>query len=49
MLIEESDYQQLSEALAMEKLLRKAEDDIKNNRFTEAETFFREFRRDKKI
>ncbi len=43
------EYEKMTNALAMLKLLIDAEDDVKNARLTDAEHFFREFRRDKKI
>jgi prevent-host-death family protein len=48
-LVDAGEYERISEALAMMKLILSAEDDVKNDRLTEAESFFREFRRDKKI
>lgn len=48
-LVDAGEYERISEALAMMKLILSAEDDVKNDRITEAESFFREFRRDKKI
>lgn len=48
-LVDAGEYERISEALAMMKLILSAEEDVKNDRITEAETFFREFRRDKKI
>jgi prevent-host-death family protein len=43
------EYESLSHALAMFKLLIPAEEDIKNNRLKESENFFKEFRHDKEI
>jgi prevent-host-death family protein len=43
------EYESLSNALAMFKLLIPAEEDIKHNRLKESEEFFKEFRHDKKI
>jgi prevent-host-death family protein len=43
------EYDDLSQALAMFKLLIPAEEDVNKNRLTDAEDFFRNFRNDKKI
>jgi prevent-host-death family protein len=43
------EFENISTALAMFKLLIKAEEDIKDCRLKDAEEFFREFRNDKKI
>jgi prevent-host-death family protein len=43
------EYDDLSQALAMFKLLIPAEEDVNKNRLTDAEDFFRKFRNDKKI
>lgn len=43
------EYEDISQALAMFKLLVPAEEDIKNNRLKDSEDFFKEFRHDKKI
>ena len=43
------EYENISAALAMSKLLIAAEEDVKNNRSTDAQSFFRKFRYGKKI
>ena len=43
------EYDDLSQALAMFKLLIPAEEDINKNRVINADGFFRKFRNDKKI
>ncbi len=43
------EYDDLSHALAMFKLLIPAEEDINKNRLTNVDDFFRKFRNDKKI
>jgi prevent-host-death family protein len=43
------EYDKLSQALEMFKLLIPAEDDVKNNRVADADEFFRKFRNEKKI
>ena len=43
------EYEAISQAIAMFKLLVPAEEDIKNNRLKDSEDFFKEFRHDKKI
>jgi prevent-host-death family protein len=48
-LMDAKEYERMFDALAIMKLVLNAEEDVKNNRFVEAETFFKEFRRDKKI
>jgi prevent-host-death family protein len=48
-LMDAKEYEKTTDALAMMKMILSAEEDIKNNRFMEAETFFKEFRREKKI
>jgi hypothetical protein len=42
-------YNDLSQVLSMSKLLIPAEEDVNKNRLTDAEDFFREFRKDKKM
>lgn len=48
-LIGAKEYDDISNALAMFKLILAAEDDIKNGRERDIEDFFKEFRRDRKI
>lgn len=48
-LMDAKEYERISDALAMLKVILSAEEDVKNNSFIEAESFFKEFRRDKKI
>ncbi len=43
------EYENISGAFAMLKLILHAEEDIKNGRIADVEDFFKEFRRDKKI
>jgi prevent-host-death family protein len=43
------EYENISGAFAMLKLILAAEDDVKNGRLVDAKDFFREFRSDKKI
>jgi prevent-host-death family protein len=43
------EYEHISSALSMFKLLIAAEEDVKNNRIADAQAFFREFRHGKEI
>ncbi|GAJ13762.1 unnamed protein product, partial [marine sediment metagenome] len=43
------EYEKMSNAFNLLKLLISAEDDIRNDRYKEARSFFRNFKRDKKI
>lgn len=43
------EYEEISRAFAIFKLLVEAETDVKNNRLMDAERFFKEFRHEKKI
>jgi hypothetical protein len=47
--MEAKEYDNLSQALAMFKLLILAEEDVNKNRQADAEDFFRNFRENKKI
>lgn len=47
-LLDAKEFEKMTNALAMLKLIVPAENDIKEGRTREAGTFFREFRRDKK-
>ena len=48
-LVDAKEYEKLSQALATMKLLLVAENDVKEDKVRDAEDFFKEFRRDKKI
>lgn len=48
-LIGAKEYDDITNTLAMFKLILAAEDDIKNGRERDIEDFFKEFRRDRKI
>lgn len=48
-LLDAKEYEKLTGALAVLKLIIAAESDIKDNRIKDADVFFKEFRRDKKI
>jgi prevent-host-death family protein len=48
-LIDAREYEKILNSLAMLKLLLAAEKDLKKGRFRDADVFFREFRRAKKI
>ncbi len=48
-LIDAKEYEKITNAFNLLKLLAPAEEDIKEGRFTEAKDFFQEFKRAKKI
>ena len=48
-LVDAKEYEKITNALTLLKLLAPAEEDIKEGRFTEAKEFFQEFKRGKKI
>ncbi|NOX89319.1 MAG: type II toxin-antitoxin system Phd/YefM family antitoxin [Calditrichaeota bacterium] len=48
-LMDAKEYEKLTNALGLLKLLISAEEDINNKRYKEARAFFREFKIDKKI
>ena len=48
-LIGAKEYEKMSNAFNLLKLLISAEEDISNDRYKEARSFFRDFKRDKKI
>ncbi len=48
-LLDAKEYEKISSALNLLKLLIPAEEDIINNRYKEAGSFFKEFKREKKI
>ncbi|MDF1577089.1 MAG: type II toxin-antitoxin system Phd/YefM family antitoxin [Desulfurivibrionaceae bacterium] len=48
-LVDAKEYEKISNAFNLLKLLAPAEEDIKTGRFTEAEEFFQEFKRGKEI
>jgi prevent-host-death family protein len=48
-LVDASEYEKISRAMGMFRLLLSAENDIKADRVADAETFFKDFRREKKI
>ena len=48
-LISAKEYEKISNAFNLLKLLVTAEEDIRNDRYQEARSFFRDFKRDKKI
>jgi len=48
-LLSANEYEKIANAFNLLKLLIPAEEDIKNNRYTEARNFFKEFKRDKEI
>ena len=48
-LMDAKEYERISGAFNLLKLLVPAEEDIKNRRYKEAQTFFREFKREKRI
>ncbi len=48
-LLSAEEYEKIENAFNLLKLLVPAEEDINNNRYTEARAFFKEFKRDKKI
>lgn len=48
-LLAAKEYEKIANAFNLLKLLISAEEDISNNRYTEARSFFKEFKRGKKI
>ncbi len=48
-LVDAEEYEKITSAFTLLKLLAPAEEDIKEGRFVEAKDFFREFKREKKI
>ncbi len=48
-LVDAKEYEKITSAFSMLKLLISAEEDIKEGRFVEAKDFFQEFKRVKKI
>ena len=48
-LVDAKEYQKISNAFNLLKLLVPAEDDIKEGRYAEAKSFFQDFKRDKEI
>ncbi len=48
-LMDAKEYEKISNAFNLLKLLIPAEEDINNNRYKEARAFFKGFKRDKKI
>lgn len=48
-LLSAKEYEKMASAFNLLTLLIPAEEDIRNNRYTEAGAFFTEFKRDKKI
>ncbi|NQT69334.1 MAG: type II toxin-antitoxin system Phd/YefM family antitoxin [Desulfobacteraceae bacterium] len=48
-LMDAKEYEKISNAFNLLKLLAPAEEDISNSKFKEAQAFFKEFKRDKKI
>lgn len=48
-LLAAKEYEKIANAFNLLKLLIPAEEDISNNRYTEARSFFKEFKRGKKI
>jgi prevent-host-death family protein len=48
-LLDAKEYEKISNAFNLLKLLIPAEEDISNNRFKEASDFFKEFKREKEI
>ena len=48
-LVDAKEYEKICNAFNMLNLLVPAEDDIKEGRYTEAKSFFQEFKRDKEI
>ncbi|OEU62545.1 MAG: prevent-host-death protein [Desulfobacterales bacterium S5133MH16] len=48
-LMDAKEYEKITNAFNLLKLLIPAEEDISNNRYKESRAFFKEFKRDKKI
>jgi len=48
-LVDAKEYEKITNAFNLLKLLAPAEEDIKERRFTEAKEFFQEFKRGKEI
>ena len=48
-LLDAKEYERMAEALAMMKLQLRAEQDVKQEKMSDAATFFEEFRREKDI
>jgi len=48
-LLAAKEYEKITSAFNLLKLLLPAEEDLKNDRYNEARDFFKEFKRDKKI
>jgi prevent-host-death family protein len=48
-LMDAKEYEKISNAFKLLKLLAQAEEDVKDRRFTEAKEFFQEFKRGKEI
>ncbi len=48
-LLAAKEYEKIANAFNLLKLLITAEEDIKNNKYKEVRSFFKEFKRDKKI
>ncbi len=48
-LVDAKEYEKITNAFNLLKLLAPAEEDVKEGRFTEAKDFFQEFKRAKKI
>ena len=48
-LVDAKEYEKITNAFSLLKLLSSAEEDIKEGRFTEARNFFQEFKRAKEI
>lgn len=48
-LINAKEFEKISSAFNLLKLLVPAEEDVRNNRYKDARKFFKEFKRDKKI
>lgn len=48
-ILDAKEYEKISNAFNLLKLLIPAEEDISNNRFIEASNFFKEFKREKEI
>ncbi len=48
-LLAAKEYEKIANAFNLLKLLIPAEEDIRDNRYKEARSFFKEFKRDKKI
>ena len=48
-LLAAKEYEKITSAFNLLKLLMPAEEDLKNGRYNEARDFFKEFKRDKKI